>query len=87
MQRLAAGSTLDQHIHARPHTQVAGLVMAPVAMLLMGYALWMYRKRTAQVLRRETVRCAVAVGAGTLRTVARCLARCSAAALPCSPTH
>jgi heme O synthase-like polyprenyltransferase len=38
------------------HLQVAGLIIAPVAMLLMAYSLWMYRKRTAQILRRETVR-------------------------------
>ena len=32
------------------------MVICPVAMLLMAYALWMYRKRTTQIFRRETVR-------------------------------
>ena len=36
--------------------QIAGLAMAPVALAFMLYALYMYRKRSAQILRRETVR-------------------------------
>lgn len=36
--------------------QTAGMVMAPVAMAFMLYALYMYRKRSAQILRREAVR-------------------------------
>ncbi len=36
--------------------QVSGLAIAPVALLFMCYALFMYRKRTAQILRRDTVR-------------------------------
>ncbi len=36
--------------------QIAGLTMAPVALLFMLYALYMYRKRSAQILRREAVR-------------------------------
>ncbi|PNH10183.1 Vacuolar transporter chaperone 4 [Tetrabaena socialis] len=35
---------------------IAGMAMAPVAMAFMVYALYMYRKRSAQILRRETVR-------------------------------
>lgn len=38
------------------YAQFAGMAMAPVAMALMLYALYMYRKRSAQVLRRENVR-------------------------------
>lgn len=37
-------------------SQIAGLTMAPVALLFMLYALYMYRKRSAQILRREAVR-------------------------------
>lgn len=36
--------------------QIGGMIVAPVALLLMGYALLMYKRRTAQILRRDTVR-------------------------------
>jgi uncharacterized membrane protein YidH (DUF202 family) len=36
--------------------RLSGAIIAPVALLFMAYALFMYRKRTAQILRRETVR-------------------------------
>ena len=36
--------------------QFAGIVIAPIAVLFMLYALWMYKKRTVQILRRQTVR-------------------------------
>ncbi|GIL68194.1 hypothetical protein Vafri_21461, partial [Volvox africanus] len=37
-------------------SQIAGMAMAPVSMAFMLYALFMYRKRSAQILRRESVR-------------------------------
>ncbi len=37
-------------------TQVAGMALAPVAMCLMLYALYMYRARSQQILRRDTAR-------------------------------
>ena len=36
--------------------QIAGLVIAPVAFIFVLYALYMYKKRTYQILRREKVR-------------------------------
>jgi hypothetical protein len=36
--------------------QVAGMALAPVAMCLMLYALFMYRARSNQILRRDTAR-------------------------------
>ena len=36
--------------------QYAGVIIAPVAVLFMLYAFFMYRKRTAQILLRRTVR-------------------------------
>ena len=36
--------------------QVAGLVIAPVAFIFVLYALFMYKKRTYQILRRQNVR-------------------------------
>lgn len=36
--------------------KIAGAIIAPVALLFMCYALFMYRKRTVQILRRQTVR-------------------------------
>eukprot|EP01024_Parvocaulis_polyphysoides_P045630 TRINITY_DN4274_c0_g1_i1.p2 TRINITY_DN4274_c0_g1~~TRINITY_DN4274_c0_g1_i1.p2 ORF type:complete len:209 (-),score=24.34 TRINITY_DN4274_c0_g1_i1:610-1236(-) len=36
--------------------QVAGIITAPLAFLMMAYALWLYRKRTFQILRRDMVR-------------------------------
>ncbi len=44
------------HVATGGALQVSGLVVAPAALLLMAWALCMYRKRTAQILRRETVR-------------------------------
>ncbi|KAL4433860.1 hypothetical protein ABPG75_000301 [Micractinium tetrahymenae] len=37
-------------------SKLSGAIIAPVALLFMGYALFMYKKRTYQILRRETVR-------------------------------
>ncbi|KXZ43930.1 hypothetical protein GPECTOR_77g27 [Gonium pectorale] len=37
-------------------SQIAGMIMAPVSLAFMFYALYMYRKRSAQILRRESVR-------------------------------
>ncbi|GAX80220.1 hypothetical protein CEUSTIGMA_g7658.t1 [Chlamydomonas eustigma] len=37
-------------------SQISGLVLAPVAMCMMVYALYMYRYRSKQILRRETAR-------------------------------
>jgi uncharacterized membrane protein len=36
--------------------QVASMASAPAALAFMLYALWMYRARTAQILRREAAR-------------------------------
>ena len=36
--------------------KMSGAIIAPVALAFMGYALFMYKKRTIQILRRETVR-------------------------------
>jgi hypothetical protein len=36
--------------------KMSGAIIAPVASHFMGYALYMYKKRTLQILRRETVR-------------------------------
>ncbi len=36
--------------------QISGAIIAPVALLFMAYSLFMYKKRTIQILRRETVR-------------------------------
>lgn len=36
--------------------QISGAIIAPVAVLFMAYALYMYKKRTIQIMRRETVR-------------------------------
>jgi SPX domain protein involved in polyphosphate accumulation/uncharacterized membrane protein YidH (DUF202 family) len=36
--------------------KLSGAIIAPVALAFMGYALFMYKKRTLQILRRETVR-------------------------------
>ena len=36
--------------------KMSGAIIAPVALTFMGYALYMYKKRTLQILRRETVR-------------------------------
>jgi hypothetical protein len=35
---------------------MSGAIIAPVALCFMAYALFMYKKRTIQILRRETVR-------------------------------
>lgn len=37
-------------------TRISGAIIAPVAVLFMLYALWMYKKRSIQILRREAVR-------------------------------
>ncbi|KAL6780753.1 hypothetical protein ACKKBF_B11890 [Auxenochlorella protothecoides x Auxenochlorella symbiontica] len=37
-------------------SKVSGAIIAPVAVLFMAYALYMYKKRTIQIMRRETVR-------------------------------
>ncbi|KAG2491701.1 hypothetical protein HYH03_010068 [Edaphochlamys debaryana] len=37
-------------------SQIAGMAMAPVALAFMLYALYMYKSRSAQILRREAVR-------------------------------
>lgn len=39
-----------------PPPQLAGMILAPVALLLILYALFVYRSRSAQIARRETVR-------------------------------
>lgn len=36
--------------------KLSGAIIAPVALMFMAYALYMYKKRTIQILRRETVR-------------------------------
>lgn len=36
--------------------KMSGAIIAPVSLTFMGYALYMYKKRTLQILRRETVR-------------------------------
>ena len=36
--------------------KMSGAIIAPVALMFMAYALFMYKKRTIQILRRETVR-------------------------------
>jgi len=42
--------------HSCQVSRISGALISPVALILMGYALYMYRKRTMQILRRETVR-------------------------------
>lgn len=37
-------------------SKLSGAIIAPVALLFMAYALYMYKKRTIQILRKETVR-------------------------------
>lgn len=37
-------------------SKISGALIAPVALAFMAYALFMYKKRTLQILRRETVR-------------------------------
>jgi SPX domain protein involved in polyphosphate accumulation/uncharacterized membrane protein YidH (DUF202 family) len=37
-------------------SRLSGAIIAPVALLFMAYALYMYKKRTIQILRKETVR-------------------------------
>lgn len=37
-------------------SKLSGALIAPVALAFMAYALFMYKKRTIQILRRETVR-------------------------------
>ena len=37
-------------------SKISGSLIAPVALLFMAYALYMYKKRTNQIMRRETVR-------------------------------
>jgi hypothetical protein len=37
-------------------SRLSGAIIAPVALLFMAYALFMYKKRTLQILRRESVR-------------------------------
>ena len=37
-------------------SKISGAIIAPVAILFMVYALYMYKKRTIQIMRRETVR-------------------------------
>jgi hypothetical protein len=39
-----------------PTPQISGAVIAPTSVVLMAYALYMYKKRASQILRRETVR-------------------------------
>ena len=36
--------------------QISGACIAPLAVLMMIYALFMYKKRSIQILRRQTVR-------------------------------
>lgn len=74
--------THSHTLHPPGRPQVAGLVIAPVAMLLMAYALWMYRKRTAQILRRETVR-----WGSPPRALARCCAYIPLCCSACGVLH
>ena len=37
-------------------SRLSGAIIAPVALLFMAYALFMYKKRTLQILRRDAVR-------------------------------
>ena len=46
------GTSTQAYIAAR----ISGALIAPVGILFMLYALWIYRQRTMQILRRETVR-------------------------------
>jgi hypothetical protein len=43
-------------LHPPPPLQIAGAVMAPLGLAIMIYALWMYRWRTAAILRRDATR-------------------------------
>jgi uncharacterized membrane protein YidH (DUF202 family) len=36
--------------------QISGLCISPVAVLMMAYALFQYKRRSIQILRRQTVR-------------------------------
>jgi len=46
------GTSAQSYVAAR----ISGALIAPVGILFMLYALWIYRQRTLQILRRETVR-------------------------------
>jgi len=46
------GTSSQSYVAAR----ISGALIAPVGILFMLYALWIYRQRTLQILRRETVR-------------------------------
>jgi uncharacterized membrane protein YidH (DUF202 family) len=37
-------------------SKISGALIAPVALIFMAYSLFMYRQRTRQILRRESVR-------------------------------
>ena len=54
------GSSLSSSCSSDDHKCIAGkmsgAIIAPVALSFMAYALYMYKKRTIQILRRETVR-------------------------------
>ncbi|KAK9808768.1 hypothetical protein WJX72_003237 [[Myrmecia] bisecta] len=60
---LLSGSTVSSNLGPSGSTDssssgcgYAGMVVAPVAVLFMIYALWMYKMRTAQILRRTAAR-------------------------------
>ena len=62
MASAGAGSSAATAAARREKTQayiaarISGALIAPVGILFMLYALWIYRQRTLQILRRETVR-------------------------------
>ncbi len=73
--------------------QISGAIIAPVALLFMGYSLFMYKKRTIQVLfagrpqpplsHAARARCAAKQNVGVLAcTAQKCTAACQAASIP-----
>eukprot|EP01025_Chloroclados_australasicus_P019992 TRINITY_DN20_c0_g1_i1.p2 TRINITY_DN20_c0_g1~~TRINITY_DN20_c0_g1_i1.p2 ORF type:complete len:215 (-),score=24.79 TRINITY_DN20_c0_g1_i1:542-1186(-) len=58
-QLLGGGSTSDrckEHYFACRASQMAGVITAPMGLIIMAYALRTYRKRTFSILRRDLVR-------------------------------
>lgn len=56
---------------------MSGAIIAPTSVILMCYALYMFKKRTALILRREMVKNAVARAAAAAGAAARPLLSCA----------
>jgi len=50
-------SVADEEDNHRLHaSQISGALLAPIGIAMMGYALYVHRMRSMQILRRDTVR-------------------------------